>query len=438
MSQDPQRRLADHPMTPMQVLIIAVTVGLIALDGFDVLAISFASPGIAREWGIDRGALGIVLAMELLGMALGSVLLGALADYLGRRRTVLICLTVMTIGMAMVTTVHTIGSLCVWRVVTGVGIGGMVAAGNAIATEFASDRRRDLAVSMMAIGYPLGAVSGGSIAALLLKSSDWRAVFEFGACVTGAFIPLVLFCMPESVGWLLEKRPARALQRVNQTLQRIGHPLMTALPAATPRAVSVPLIAIFKPALLPLTMALTITYFLHITTFYFILKWIPKIVVDMGFTAASAAGVLVWANVGGALGGAALGLLSARFGVKALTMLLLVTSTVAVCWFGHGQATLAGLSLVCAVAGFCTNGGVVGLFGVLARAFPTQLRATGTGFAAGLGRGASVLAPIIVGFLFKAGYGLQFIAVLMSVGSLLGALILSRISVPTVQSESPP
>jgi hypothetical protein len=95
-------------MTRAQVRVIAITIGLCALDGFDVLAISFASPGIAREWGINRAALGVVLSMELLGMGIGSILLGGVADLFGRRYTVLGCLLVMTIGMVMATTAHSV------------------------------------------------------------------------------------------------------------------------------------------------------------------------------------------------------------------------------------------------------------------------------------------------------------------------------------------
>src|ERR1041384_2655623 len=135
---DPRDIIAKSPMTAMQVLIVAITVGLNALDGFDVASISCAAPGIAKEWGIDRGALGIVLSMELIGMALGSMFLGGVADKIGRRRTVLGCITVMAAGMFMATTVHGLVDLSVWRVVTGLGIGGMLAAINAVSAEFSN------------------------------------------------------------------------------------------------------------------------------------------------------------------------------------------------------------------------------------------------------------------------------------------------------------
>ena len=427
MTSDPRDVLAGSAMSRLQVTVVALTIVLNALDGFDVLSISFASPGIAAEWGIDRGALGIVLSMELVGMAIGSVLLGGVADRIGRRPTILGCLAVMAAGMFMATTATGLVNLSAWRIVTGLGIGGMLAAINAVSAEFSNARRRHLSVSLMAIGYPLGAVFGGMVAARLLRGYDWRSVFYFGASVTAALIPIVYFVVPESVHWLARKQPAGALEAINRALARMGHQASAALPPIPPADRTRSVADIFSPALKATTVIVTLAYFFHITTFYFIVKWVPKIVVDLGFDPSSAAGVLVWTNVGGATGGALLGLLTLRYGVKALTIGVLALSTIAVIIFGRTPADLDRLSLICAVAGFCTNAGIVGLYAILAQAFPTHVRATGTGFAIGVGRGGSVLAPIIAGFLFEAGLGLPTVAVVMALGSLLAAGVLVRL-----------
>lgn len=423
--QDPRETLESGRMSMLQIAAVAITIGLNALDGFDVLAISFASPGISRAWGIDRAALGVVLSMELIGMGLGSICIGSVADRIGRRRTLLGCLAVMACGMVLSSRAGGIGALSLWRVFTGLGIGGMLAATNAVAAEFSNRRRRSLNVSLMAIGYPIGAVVGGTIAAVLLRQGDWRVVFEFGALMTAAFAPLVWWLVPESIAWLCQHRPTDALARVNRTLVRMRHETVPSLPAATAAVAKSSLADIFRPGLLHVTVPVTLAYFLHITTFYFILKWVPKIVVDMGFSPSSAAGVLVWANVGGATGGAVLGLLSLRLGLKNLTIAALVMSTLMLAIFGRGQSNLADLSIVCAVAGFCTNAAVVGLYGILAQVFPTYVRATGTGFAIGTGRAGAMLSPIIAGYLFHAGFSLEFVSVSMGAGSLAAAAALS-------------
>lgn len=418
---DPHTMIGESRMSATQIAAVTVTIGLNALDGFDVLAISFASPGIAAEWGIDRAALGVVLSMELIGMAFGSILLGRLTDRIGRRPMILLCLAMMAPGMLLATTATSIATLSAWRIFTGIGIGGMLAATNAAVAEHANDRQRNLCVSLMVIGYPVGAVLGGSVSAWLLQTQDWRAVFYFGAAATAAFFPLVYFLLPETVPFLSRQNDERALDRVNRALSRMGHAAVAALPPAiqAPRRL---LGDIFQPALVRTTLLLTLAYFMHIATFYFILKWVPKIVVDMGFAPSSAAGVLVWANVGGAIGGATLGLLSQRIRMKPLAITVLLISTAMVSWFGRGQTDLAGLSVVVAVAGFFTNAGVVALYSLAAERFPTEVRATGTGFVIGLGRGGAALSPILAGMLFQSGMGLQGVAFLMSLGATFAAL----------------
>jgi benzoate transport len=420
-------------MAPRQVLVVAMTVALNALDGFDVMSISFASPGIAAEWGIDRAALGIVLSMELIGMAVGSAVLGGVADRVGRRPAILACLLVMATGMLMATTVHGLTSLSVWRIVTGLGIGGMLAAINAVATEFSNLRRRHLSVSLMSIGYPLGAVFGGIVAARLLRGNDWRSVFYFGATVTAILIPLVFVFVPESVHWLARKQPAGALDKVNRALRRLGYAPVAALPEIAPDVRQRAFADIFAARQIAGTVIVTLAYFLHITTFYFIVKWVPKIVVDLGFAASTAAGVLVWTNVGGAIGGAVLGLLTQRFSVKTLTIGVLLASTVVVAAFGRTPADLQRLSIVCGLCGFFINAGIVGLYAIIAQVFPTHIRASGTGFTIGVGRGGSVFAPIIAGFLFAGGYALPTVALLLGLGSFFAGGVLLFLALETDQ-----
>jgi MFS family permease len=204
----------------------------------------------------------------------------------------------------------------------------------------------------------------------------------------------------------------------------MGHATVAALPDIAPDVRRRSVGDIFAPGLAATTAIVTLAYFFHITTYYFIIKWIPKIVVDMGFTASAAAGVIVWTSVGGVAGGITFGLLSQRYNIKTLTLGLLVVSTVMVALFGRSPADLGRLSLICAVAGFCTNAGIVGLYAIIAQAFPTHVRAFGTGFTVGVGRGGSVLAPILAGFLFAAGYGLPGVALAMGLGSLAAAAIL--------------
>ena len=427
--RDPKSIIDPGPMALGQWVAVLVTFGLNAMDGFDVLSISFASPGIARDWGIDKATLGWVLSMELLGMALGSLLLGGVADKVGRRPTILGCLAAMAIGMSGAGHAQGVAGLLVWRLLTGLGIGGTLAAINAAAAEVSNRRWRNFAMALMVIGYPLGGIVGGMFVQRLLATATWHEVFLYGAWATSGFLPIVWLLVPESVAFLDRRRPPGALQRINRILVRFGHPPVSVLSEASPGAERRSIADLFKPGLLTTTVLITFVYFAHITSFYFIIKWVPKIVVDMGFEPRAAAGVLVWANVGGAAGGAIFGLIATRLGLKALTLCVLLATSVMIVWFGHGSADLATLKTTLAITGLFTNSAIAGLYLLFAQVFPTHVRATGTGFAIGVGRGGAVLAPVAAGYLFHAGFALQTVALAMASGSLLAAVALLALRV---------
>jgi len=424
-NNDPRSLLATSPMTGLQILVCTITVFLNALDGFDLLAISFATPGIMKEFNIDKSVgLGVVLSMDLWGMAVGSFLLGGVADYIGRRRAILAFLVVMATGMYFCSHARDLDDLRLWRFITGLGIGGMLAAINAAAAEFSNDTMRKFWVALMTIGYPLGNILAALIISPLLKTHDWRVVFELGAAATAAMLPIVWFCVPESVSWLCRKQPANALVRINATLRRMGHAVIDALPPVTEAAVKAPLADVFKPRYLRLTLLLVFAYFAHITSFYYILKWVAPIVSKMNYSPSVIADVLFWASVGGATGGAFLGWLSLRMNLIRLTAGVLILGMISIAIFGMGQSSLEGLKGIVALCGFFTNAGIVGLYTLLALAYPTSLRATGTGVVIGAGRGGAALAPILAGYLFQHGLSLQAVSIVMGCGSLLGAAAL--------------
>jgi benzoate transport len=425
-SKDPRQVIDQGAMRLMQWVAVGLCVVLNALDGFDVLAISFASPGIAAEWHVERAALGPLLAMELFGMAAGSILLGHLADRIGRRPTTLLCLVMMAAGMAGAAVAPGVAVLALVRFCTGLGIGGMLASINAMAAEYANGRNRALAVTLMAAGYPAGAIVGGSIASVLLIHGGWRDIFVFGAIATAALLPIAWWLLPESIGFLVRKRPAGALERINAALRRFGHASVAAMPPVDDRPRR-SFAALFAPDLIGRTGWLTLAYFAHITTFYFTLKWIPKIVADLGHSPAAAGLVLVWANVGGLSGALLFSVLTRRWSLWRLLGVALAGAAILVTCFGQVPPTLEWLSMTAGAAGFFANAAVVCLYALMAEIFPVELRAGGTGFVIGTGRGGAAIAPVIAGALFAAGFGLAQVSACMALGSVIAVVALLRL-----------
>ena len=407
-------------MSALQLVAVSITVGLNALDGFDVLSISFASPGIATEWHVALKDLGYILSMELFGMAIGSIVLGAVADKIGRRPTVLGCLVLMSVGMLMVTTAKGPTDLSAWA--PGHGTRHRRRArqhqrhcGRILqrqAQEFECCHHGHRLSHRRGARRPGGAgpVENRRLAlGVLFRRNRDRDLHSAGVAV-GTGVSAVA-CAESAGQRLAENQPYLGADGT-----RGDRGAAATADGPTSKA---SIADIFSPALLATTIIVTMAYFFHIVTFYFVLKWVPKIVVNMGFAASSATAVLKWANLGGACGGAVLGLLGMRYSMKTLTIGVMIMSTVMVMVFGHSPPDLERLSLICACTGFFTNGAIVGMYAIFAQAFPTHLRAFGTGFAIGIGRGGSALAPVVAGFLFQGGYSVPTVATAMSVSALI-------------------
>lgn len=425
MSRHPREILDDAPMHWRQIVVVAICIALNALDGFDVLAISFAAPGIATEWGIDRAMLGVVLSMELIGMAVGSVLIGNLADRIGRRPTILACIVIMSIGMFAASISENITFLSLTRLLTGLGIGGMLSSTSAMVAEFSNTRRRNLNMALNIAGYSTGAILGGLVASSLLEiTGEWRSVFLFGGIMTLIGLPLAWFMLPESIDSLLTRRPHGALKKISNTLTRIGHAPLDELPAPPLEQTKSSILALFTQNYARITILLTTAYFAQIMLFYYVVKWVPKIAVDMGYSPAEAGRVLVAANVGNLLSAVLIGIAAQKISLRPMVICAMVAGFVAIGVFGSGLSSLGALSVSVAAAAFFINAGVVGMYPIFANTFPTHLRASGIGFVIGIGRGGSAVGPIIAGSLFASGASLLTVSLTMGVGGLVAATML--------------
>lgn len=385
-----------------QVLIIGLCLMMNAIDGFDILSISFAAPGIAAEWGINKAALGVVLAMELAGMSLGSFALGHLADRIGRRPAVLLCLALMAAGMASTALAPNVITLAVLRIVTGIGIGGLLSATSALVADLASDRWRSTAIAIMATGYPLGGAVGGGLAIHLLQSGNWRDLFLSGGIASFVMLVLALALLPKA-----PPSPPRFTTRCTDEPQPAG------------------LAALFAPGLRATTLLLAAAYFSHVLTFYFVLKWVPKAVADMGFSAAQAGQVLMLVSYGGLAGSLVFSIASAALRLRPLLIAGTLASGVAVVALGQAPHTLSALGLAGFAAGLAANGVLVLFYAAAVSAFPESLRGGGTGLMLSLGRGGSAFGPILAGILFEAGHGFSLVSAVIALGSFISAALIA-------------
>jgi len=396
------------PMSRFQVGCVAICVVLNMLDGFDVLVMAFTAPAVSADWGLKGAQLGVLLSAGLFGMAGGSLFLAPWADRFGRRAITLTSLILITLGMLLSAATQSAGQLALLRVLTGIGIGGMLASINVITAEYSSDKWRSTAVSIQVIGYPIGATIGGSIAAVLIAQHGWRSAFLFGAIASLVMIPIVIWRLPESMDFLLAKQPSRALDRLNALLRSMKQATVSQLPelATIDRqyARGNPVQRLFAGGLARSTILIWLAFFLLMFNFYFVLSWTPKLLVAAGLSNQQGITGGVLLNVGGVIGGVLFGFLSSKLRLKRLTAAYLVITAAALVLFGLFASQLDMAFTIAVLIGAFIFGSMAGLYALAPRIYPAAIRTTGMGWSIGIGRVGAILAPTVVGFLIDGGW----------------------------------
>ena len=402
---------------------VALTLLVAALDGYDTLSMSFAAPAITRDWQVGKAALGGVLSSGLVGMALGSLVLAPLADLLGRRRLVLLGIALMGLGSLLSASAADPPQLAGWRIVTGLGLGLCVAVINPLAAEFSNARRRPLAMSIMAVGFPIGGLLGGLLASVLLAHGGWRSIFLAGFAASVLTFAAVVAFLPESLAFLLGSSHPEGLSRLNRLLARAGHMTLEVMPLSPPLRRGYA--GVFAPAQAAATARLGATSLLFSGTSYFVLTWLPQMVSDAGFGPSRASAVAAIMNLVGVVACLVVGGTARIGGLVRITMAVQIGCALAVAAFGLAPASLVLLTVAAATCGFFLYASATAFYATLPNKFSDEARASGTGFVIGLGRISSAVAPSLAGWMFASGFGRAEVSAAFACCAVLGALMMA-------------
>ena len=387
-------------MGPAQIFAVALCIVINMMDGFDILAAGFTAPAISRAWTLRPTELGLLFSSGLAGMVIGALALSPLADRLGRRRIVLIGLAIVTLGMLTSAVAPGLWVLVMSRIVTGAGVAATMATLNTVVAEYANDRRRDLAVVLQAAGFPLGGLLGG-LGVYLIADQSWRWVFAAGAGFSVLLMAGVLAWLPESLDFLLERRPPDTLARVNRLLVRLRLPEVEALVQA-PMAGRIAMRALLRGELARGSLLLCAAFFTLMFTFYFLTSWTPKLLTDYGLSTRGGVSGAVFMNMGGVAGDVAFGLLTLRWTAARLGPSFMVACAGTTVAFAFIPTSLAMLMPTAFLLGFLLFGSMACLFAMAPAIFPALTRTTGTGLALGIGRIGAVIGPYAGGLLIAA------------------------------------
>jgi MFS transporter, AAHS family, 4-hydroxybenzoate transporter len=421
----------QQPVGGFQIKLLLTCAAVLFLDGFDTQAIGYVAPALAKEWGLGKGALGPVFSAGLFGLMIGALIFGPLADRVGRKRIIIFSTAAFGIGALVTALAQDVTSLLIIRFLTGLGLGGAMPNAIALTSEYNPQRRRATMVMIMFCGFSVGAALGGLLAADMIPRFGWRSVFIVGGIAPLVLLPVLVWRLPESVRFLVTageagERVARLLQLVRP--QAAFAPNARFIVPETHLA-GIPIVHLFREGRAAVTLLLWVVFFMSLLDLYFLANWLPTVLNDLGASVSQAVAIGSLLQIGGVVGTFALGSVIDRFSFRALALVYFVGvfAVGAIGQLGH-SALLVSLAIF--AAGFCVVGGQIAANALTAAFYPTSVRASGVGWALGIGRIGSIVGPLVGGALLAAKWSTGAVFMAAAAAALcaaLAALALSRL-----------
>jgi AAHS family 4-hydroxybenzoate transporter-like MFS transporter len=398
------------PLSRLQWITILLC-GLVAiLDGFDTQAIAFVAPVMARELGVELSAFGPVFGAGLLGLTFGAMVFGPAADRWGRKPVILASVLIFG-AFALLTPLSTsLTTLMLYRFLTGLGLGGAMPNIIALTAEYSPQHRRATLVTLMFCGFPLGAVLGGLVSAPLILAYGWPAVFYLGGILPLLLLPVLWGLLPESIRFLVAhhnrpERPLAILRRLDPA-GNYGADCRCVLTEEKAEGFSVR--QLFAGGRAFATSLLWLVFFANLLILYFLINWLPSLLQQAGLPIERAIIGTVVLNAGGLIGGLILGRLVDRrppFGILTAAYAVAAMLVTGIGAVGAGAVPLLMLTIL--AAGFFVIGSQYCMNALAANFYPTTLRATGVGWALGVGRIGSIIGPVVGGLMLSLGWSTE-------------------------------
>lgn len=400
-------------------------------DGYDLSAMPFAAPSLVRELHPSPALWGVVLSASLWGVFFGALLMGWVGDRFGRRTAIIVGCILYGISTLSIVFTHDLWHMFVLRVITGLGLGGLMPNTIALSSELSPKRWRATLVVLMFTGITLGSGTPGPVAAWLVPVYGWQVLF-----VIGGLVPLIVACclpfvLPESIKFLAlraDRRP-ELLLTARRLRPDLAIPDDARFESASNAQEKANPVQIFRGGLAAITPLLWVCFVMVLMSNYFLNSWMPLLFQRAGLSATAAALTSSLYHVGGTIGGVLLSVLLDRFGFVAIAVLLVI-AVPSIALIGAPGISLTALALFSTVAGFGVLGGQFGNNASAGLLYPTSVRSTGVGWAFAIGRFGGIAGPIVGGLLLQRHWGMPDLfkaaAVPMAVGAV-AAIVLARL-----------
>ena len=432
----------EAKLRSFQIGVIVTCFALIMVDGFDTQSIAFVAPALRHTWEISPNTFGLLFSAGLLGSMLGAMILGPVGDRLGRKPLILASTLLFGIMSLLSAWASSVEMLAIYRFTGGLGLGGLLPNAIALVSEYSPKRVRSTTIVATFIGFPLGAVIGGMSSAHIIPAYGWEMVFIIGGVLPLILLVIAWFQLPESIKFLAlnKKRPeqiASILARIDPSQRTVAVERLR-LPRNKP--VKQPVKKLFMDGRAMWTLFLWLLTFSSLLLTYFLVHWIPLVLVDAGIPQQNAIKGVALLNLGGIIGSIIISRISDRRGPY---LAMSVAMGIAIVFIAAiGISTPAGAAVVLTIiflAGFTFVGAQLNISAIAAINYPVEIRSAGSGWSIAAGRVGSIVGPLIGGILVSLHLDIEkifLVAAVPAAVALFAIIMMSRRASDFVTEES--
>ena len=402
-------------------LVMSLCALLLIFDGYDLFIYGVVLPSVMKEWGLTPLQAGALGSYALFGMMFGALVFGSLADKVGRKKGVAICFALFSVATVVngFATDPTQFGMC--RFVAGLGCGGLMPNAVALMNEYAPKKLRSTLVAIMFSGYSLGGMLSAGVGIYLLPRFGWPSMF-FVATLPLLLLPVILFYLPESIGFLIRKgRTEQARTLLKRLDPQADLREDDVLQVSDVKGKGASVLELFRNGLAVRTLAIWVAFFCCLLMVYALSSWLPKLMAGAGYSLGSSLSFLLALNFGGMAGAILGGWLGDRLNLIKVMVVFFAAAAVSISLLGINSPTPV-LYLLIGIAGATTIGTQILLYASAAQLYGLAIRSTGLGWASGIGRNGAIVGPLLGGVLMGIQLPLQLNFIAFAIPGAIAAL----------------
>ncbi len=414
----------NAPFNRFHWLIVSLCAVLLIFDGYDLFIYGVVLPSIMREWGLTPLQAGALGSYALFGMMFGALIFGTLADRFGRKKGIVFCFTLFSLATVVNGFASSPTEFGICRFIAGLGCGGLMPNAAALINEYAPKKFRSTLMAFMFSGYSLGGMLAASVGIFMLPAYGWQSMF-FVAVIPLLLLPLIVYWLPESIGFLIRQGQldkARAL--LNRLSPGTRIEAEDALVIADSKGKGASVVELFRDGLAVRTAMIWTAFFCCLLMVYALSSWLPKLMAGAGYSLGSSLSFLIALNLGGMAGALLGGRLGDRLNLVKVVICFFLAAVVSISLLGI-NSPMPVLYLLIFVAGATTIGTQILLYAGAAQLYGLSIRATGLGWASGIGRNGAIVGPLLGGALMAIELPLQLNFMAFAIPGVIAALAMT-------------